>query len=112
MTPQLQRFATCGSSYPGHTKLNMCLTWTSVLSSSVIINFAIHHFQKKSNLTIDLLSLGVYALGPQVLTYRFPAGTATPARSEILFGPVNSPKKTRGHQEMCGVGFRVWGIRK
>ena len=41
----------------------------------------------------------------------FPAGTATPARAEILFGSVNPPKNTRGFQEMCAVGFRVWGIR-
>ena len=34
-------------------------------------NFAIRHFQKKKiNLTIDPLSLGIYALGPQVSTYR------------------------------------------
>ena len=35
-------------------------------------NFAVRHFQKKYNLTIDLLSLGVYAPGPQVLTCRTP----------------------------------------
>ena len=29
-----------------------------------------HLERKKSNLIIDLLSLGVYAAGPQVLTYR------------------------------------------
>ena len=36
------------------------------------INFAIRHFQKKNNnnLTIDPLSLGIYAPSPQVLTYR------------------------------------------
>ena len=33
-------------------------------------NFAIRHFQKKINLTIDLLSLGIYAPRPQLLTYR------------------------------------------
>ena len=34
------------------------------------INFATSKVKKKFNLTIDLLSLGVYAPGPQVLTYR------------------------------------------
>ena len=41
------------------------------LTSQKKSNFAIRHFQKKkSNLTIDLSSLGIYAPGPQVLTYR------------------------------------------
>ena len=34
------------------------------------INFATSKIKKKFNLTIDLLSLGIYAPGPQVLTYR------------------------------------------
>ena len=44
-------------------------------------------------------------------TNRFPAGTTTPTRAEILFGSVNRPTNTRGYQEMCGVGFGVRGIR-
>ena len=47
------------------------------------------------NKNIDLLSPGIYAPG-----------------AEILFGSVNRPENTRGYQEMCGVGFRVRGIRK
>ena len=39
--------------------------------SQKIYNFNIRHFQKKiSNLAIDLLTLGVYAPGTQVLIYR------------------------------------------
>ena len=38
---------------------------------------------------------------------RFPAGTAAPSRSEILFSSVNPPKNTRGYQEMGGLWFRV-----
>ena len=34
------------------------------------INFATSKIKKNNNLTIDLLSLGIYAPGPQVLTYR------------------------------------------
>ena len=37
------------------------------------------------------------------------AGVAVPAGNR--FGSVNPPKNTRGYQEMCGVGFRVRGIR-
>ena len=118
--------------------------------------------KNNNNLTIDLLSLGIYNPGPQVLTYRpqilrgvriwtpfrgsipkltsysdspypkpppniswYPrvflggftepnsisarAGVAVPAGNR--FGSVNPPKNTRGYQEMCGVGFRVRGIR-
>ena len=40
------------------------------LDKSKESNFAIRHFQKKSNSIIDLISLGIYAPGPKVLTYR------------------------------------------
>ena len=40
------------------------------LTSQKQIQLRHSRFSKKSNLTIDLLSLGIYALGPQVLTYR------------------------------------------
>ena len=43
---------------------------TCQLTSQKKINFAIRHFQKTINLTIDRLSLGIYAPSPQVLTYR------------------------------------------
>ena len=41
-----------------------------LLDKSKKFNFAIRHFQKKINSTIDPLSLGIYAPGSQVLTYR------------------------------------------
>ena len=40
---------------------------------------------------------------------RFPAGTATPAWAEILFGSVNRGENTRGYQDICVVRFRVRG---
>ena len=43
---------------------------------------------------------------------RFPAGPATSARVEVLFGLVNRPEKTRVKSLMCGLGFRVRRIRR
>ena len=42
---------------------------------------------------------------------RVPTGAAPPARAETLLGSINMPENTRGHKEMCAVGFRVRGIR-
>ena len=49
-------------------RLRFCVE--TYLTSQKKNYFAIRHFQKKNNLTIDPLSLGKYAPSPQVLTYR------------------------------------------
>ena len=72
-------------------------------------NFIFGFPYPKPHSTHFLVPTGIFGRMYRTEQYFGPGRGAVPAGNR--FGSVNPPKNTRGYQKMCGVGFRVRGIR-